>query len=660
MILLQMHETPAQTAASSLTLRSLILGIAVVTIVCLGTPFGNWVLGSSELTWSYFPIGVGFPFVCILFLNILLKSINRSWALRPAELITIVAMGLVVTRVPNFLCGYLLAITTTPYYFASAENQWGEYVVPNLPGWLLPSNAGQAMTWFFEGLPPGEPVPWSTLLAAWVPPLFWWLSFLWTLFFVTFCLVVILRKQWVERERLDFPLMEVPQALIADADGPARVPAILRTRLFWLGASVPLFVVFWNIFGFFFHYVPQIDWDYPVQIARGFPSLNIRLYFPVIGFLYFAKLNVSFSLWFFFTICLIEEGLFNRFGLGVTESDAFVFGLPSTSWQCWGAFVVMVLWGLWMARSHLKDVFLKASSTRHPVDDSRELLSYRVAAFGLVLGMVYMLLWLHRAGMSFPVAGLFLAGVLIAHLGITRLVIQAGVYYLTTPVVSQAMTMATFGTSAISSSGLASLGLCYSFFGDVQSLFMPSAAHAAKLHDVTRTTRRGLGLAVLLAVVLGFILALSFILYNAYDQGASNFNSWIYRVSSGAGVLTFDNVVAKIKNPAGPNLQKLSFFGGGALVMTVLTFLQYRFPWWPLHPIGLPIAAVWMIRNQVGAIFLAWAAKSIIMRFGGIDLYQRASPFFIGLILGHFLGVGISFIVDMIFFPGNGHHILHG
>ena len=351
MILLQMHETPAQTAASSLTLRSLILGIAVVTIVCLGTPFGNWVLGSSELTWSYFPIGVGFPFVCILFLHILLKSINRSWALRPAELITIVAMGLVVTRVPNFLCGYLLAITTTPYYFASAENQWGEYVVPNLPGWLLPSNAGQAMTWFFEGLPPGEPVPWSTLLAAWVPPLFWWLSFLWTLFFVTFCLVVILRKQWVERERLDFPLMEVPQALIADADGPARVPAILRTRLFWLGASVPLFVVFWNIFGFFFHYVPQIDCDYPVQIARGFPSLNIRLYFPVIGFLYFAKLNVSFSLWFFFTICLIEEGLFNRFGLGVTESDAFVFGLPSTSWQCWGAFVVMVLWGLWMARS---------------------------------------------------------------------------------------------------------------------------------------------------------------------------------------------------------------------------------------------------------------------------------------------------------------------
>ena len=121
-----MPESPAQTAASGLTLRSLLLGMAVVVVVCLGTPFGNWVLGSSELTWSYFPIGVGFPFACILFLHILLKSINRNWALRPAELITIVVMGLVVTRIPNFLCGYLLAIPTTPYYFSSAENQWGK------------------------------------------------------------------------------------------------------------------------------------------------------------------------------------------------------------------------------------------------------------------------------------------------------------------------------------------------------------------------------------------------------------------------------------------------------------------------------------------------------------------------------------------------------
>jgi hypothetical protein len=48
------------------------------------------------------------------------------------------------------------------------------------------------------------------------------------------------------------------------------------------------------------------------------------------------------------------------------------------------------------------------------------------------------------------------------------------------------------------------------------------------------------------------------------------------------------------------------------------------------------------------------------MRFGGIELYRKAAPFFIGLIVGYFLGVGISFVVDVAFFPGNGHAIMHG
>ncbi len=648
----------APQTASGLTLRSLLIGCVIVVLISLGAPHSIWTFGSTEITWSFFPAGVGFLFICLIFLNALLKKLDPAWALRPAELITVVAMGLVIIGIPVFLTGYFLAIPTTPYYFASAENEWGTYVVPHLPHWLLPSNEGGAMTWFFEGLPYGEPTPWSTLLDAWAMPLFWWLSFIFTLFFVCFCIVVILRKQWVERERLAYPLMEVPQMLVADAD--RGLPAILRSKLFWCGAAIPLSIVIWNIFGFFFHFFPQISWDYPIQTIRGFPNINIRLYFPVIGFMYFANLNVSFSIWVFFLLTLIEEGLFNRFGLGVTEADKFVWGLPSTSWQCWGAFVMLVLWGLWMARDHIKDVFRKAWNPDLPIDDSRELMSYRGAVLGLLLGAAYMLVWLNKAGMEWWVAASFLFFVLVAYLGITRLVVQAGIYYLTTPVVSQAMTMMTFGTSAISAPGLAALGLTYCFFGDVQSIFMTSAAHAAKLQNTLHIARRGFALAIGLAVILSFAVALTNLISMAYEQGASNFNSWIFRVSSGAGVMAFGDVMGKIKSPADFHAQKLGFFGIGAVAMSFLTFMQYRFPWWPLHPVGLAVSAIWMIRNQAAAIFVAWAAKSLIMRFGGIELYRKASPFFIGLIVGYFLGIGLSFIVDVAFFPGNGHAIMHG
>ncbi len=653
-------QAGAPTRTSGLTWRSLVLGLLMVLIVCLGAPYAIWVLGSSEISWSFFPISVGFSFVCLILFNVLLKTLAPRRALRPAELITVVVMGLVTTGIPIFMVGFVLSIPTTPHYFASAENQWDQYIIPYLPAWLLPSNEGLAMTWFFEGLPFGEPTPWASLLDAWAMPLFWWLSFIWALYFACFALVVILRKQWVERERLAYPLMEVPQALLAEDSGRARAPAVLRDKLFWIGAGVPLCIALWNMVGFFFHFFPQIPWSYPVQVARGFPPINIALYFPVVGFMYFANLTVTFSIWFFYVFTLVEEGIFNRFGLGITEADAFIWGLPSTSWQCWGAFVVMVLWGLWMARDHLRQVWRKARDPLYPVDDSREMLSYRVAVVGLLLAVAYMLAWLHQAGMPWLVAVLFLGFVLIGYLGITRLVVQAGVYYLTTPVVAESMTMVTLGTASIPPTGLASLGLCYSFFGDVQSIFMPAAAHASKLHDAMHMSRRDLSLAIALAVLVGFVASISYIIYMAYEQGASNFNSWFFRVSGGAGLRAFEEAMAKIKTPVGPYLPKLSFFGAGVLGMTFLTFMQYRFPWWPLHPIGLAIAAVWMIRNQAAAIFVSWAAKSIIMRFGGIDLYRKATPFFIGLIAGHFLGVGISFITDMIFFPGNGHPILHG
>ena len=144
-----------------------------------------------------FPRRGGYLFLCLSLVNTLLKQHIPAWALNSAELMTVLAMSLIIIGIPVFLTGYFLAAPTTPYYFASAENQWGEFVIPHLPAWRLPSNEGLAMTWFFEGPPPGEPTPWATLFDAWTMPLFWWLSFIFALFFVCFCfcIVVILRKQ---------------------------------------------------------------------------------------------------------------------------------------------------------------------------------------------------------------------------------------------------------------------------------------------------------------------------------------------------------------------------------------------------------------------------------------------------------------------------------
>ena len=183
--------------------------------------------------------------------------ININWALRPAEMITVVVMGLVTTGIPIFMMGFVLSIPTTPYYVASAENQWGTYVLPHLPAWLLPSNEGLAMTWFFEGLPYGEPTPWSTLLDAWAMPLFWWLSFIFTLFFVCFCIVVILRKQWVEHESLTFPLTSLPLAMAEREPRGAFLVGFMNRPIFWVGFGLAFFQIGWGIIGYFVPLFPD-------------------------------------------------------------------------------------------------------------------------------------------------------------------------------------------------------------------------------------------------------------------------------------------------------------------------------------------------------------------------------------------------------------------
>ena len=88
-------------------------------------------------------------------------------------------------------------------------------------------------------------------------PLFWWLSFIWTLYLVCFCVVIILRKQWVERERLAYPLMEVPQALVANADNSRRLPAVMYSKVFWAGAAIPLWHCLVEYRRFFLPFFPQ-------------------------------------------------------------------------------------------------------------------------------------------------------------------------------------------------------------------------------------------------------------------------------------------------------------------------------------------------------------------------------------------------------------------
>ena len=94
-------------------------------------------------------------------------------------------------------------------------------------------------------------------------------------------------------------------------------------------------------------------------------------------------------------------------------------------------------------------------------------------------------------------------------------------------------------------------------------------------------------------------------------------------------------------------------------MMLALSFLKYHFAWWPLHPVGMCFAGGWAISSCAFTMFVTWLIKAVLLKVGGIVLFRRARPFFLGLLLGYVLGVGLCFGVDGIWFPARGHMIHH-
>ena len=391
-------------------------------------------------------------------------------ALTPAELITAFVMGLVSSGIPIFVTGYVLAVISKPYYGATPENDWGDLVQPYLPDWAVPRTDGEAMRLFYEGLPAGGSIPWG----VWLGPLAWWVSFILALYITCFCLVVILRRQWMENERLVFP-----------AD-----PAVRRRRH---AAAVP-----------------------------------------------------TFSIWFFYLLTLAEGAAVSWAGLTVMQPDAYVWDWHTLSWQAYGAFTAMVVWSLWMARRHLRLVWRKALG-HDVVDDATEMVSYRTALILLAAALGYEFVFLWRLGMDVHVAAIYLFGTWVIFLGITRLVVQAGLHYLTSPMQAQALAVAVMGTGFAPQNAVA-LALTYGCFGDVESIFMPSAAHAAKLNELCGQ-RRGLAVAMAIAVVTSFAATIWLILHLCYEYGAGNFTSWFFQPGAGARGIAFDMAARQIRDP---------------------------------------------------------------------------------------------------------------
>ena len=628
------------TTERAFTFRSIFTGSVLSLVLACGAPYGNMVVRGSYMALDFSTPGAIFLlFLLVGPLNFAASRINRRLALGRGELLVVYAMLITASAIPTMgLSEYLLTIITGAQYFATPENDWARQIWPYVPGWMVPRSTS-AITWFYEGLPEGTPLPWR----VWVSPLCFWSILVGSLYLVMISSMVILRRQWVEHERLIFPIVQVPLEMTQGGRHGTR--PFLRNPIMWAGFALPAIVSSLNALHAYYNFIPAVQQLTTIPVFDNAVALIVRLSFPMVGFSFLINLDIAFSLWFFNLVAAALHAGMGAVGIA-SDQNLGIYGAaskPILAHQGQGALLVLVLFGLWLARGHLRDVLRKALLGDPGVDDSHEIMSYRAAVFCLAVGYLTLAGWLTMSGLALRAALLVLTLALVIFVGLTRVVAESGVATAVGPMIAASAIVSATGSEVLGPSGLVGLAYAHVWSADIRTFVMASCAHSLKLSEYMGHNVRPLFWVLLLAILISLFSSVCTILYLAYEHGGINLNSWFF---GGGARAPFDFIIGRLKTPSEPSTEGLvnSLLGGG--FMTLLMIARHRLLWWPLHPVGYPISMVWLMDQLWFSIFLAWLFKLMIIKYGGPRIYRGARPFFLGLIAGQFVIAGLWLVID--------------
>ncbi|MBT6143924.1 MAG: hypothetical protein HN712_17130 [Gemmatimonadetes bacterium] len=640
----------ASAARSPFTLRAFIVGSLLAIFLAFACPYTVFLHHTAGMAADFITAGAIFLFFLLTFIvNSLLRLVRAGLALQPGELILVYTMMIVASAIPTWgLIANLLPVLPGAYYYATPENNWAGIIHPFIPRWASPQSP-VAIKYFFEGLPLGETIPWE----AWVKPLSMWLILIVAIYAAMMSCMVIIRRQWIEHERLVFPLTQLPLEMIGrgDSDGPSVVSRLFRSPLLWIGFALPFIVFSTHGLSRYYNFVTPIDVEHVFYLFRTTP-IRIFLSFPVLGFVYFVNLEIAFSLWFFHLVARSQSLIFNIVGFelpghGETFTGAFGGTSPAVSHQAMGAMAVLVLFGLWTSRRHLRDVFRRAVYGDPDVDDSREAMSYRSALSMLLVSTLVIGVWLFASGMPIWAIPFFLTAAFFTFFGLARIIAEAGVGFCRAQMVAPIFSVYSLGSESLGHSGLVSMGLTYTWSVDIRTSVMASTINGLKLADALGIERpRRLLLGAAIAAGLSLVTAALTTLWLAYTYGGINLQGWFF---GGMPQTVFGFVADKINTPLTEQVivPRWLFTGVGTIVMAGLMSLRQQIVSWPLHYIGFPIGDTWVMSWVWFSIFLGWLLKLVILRYWGVPGYRAFRPFFLGLVLGQISCAGTWMIIDV-------------
>ncbi len=552
-------DTSSGTRFVPVRFRTYIVGIFAVICVCILVTFGELVAsrgGSVDaiLTGATHmpPAAIAMLIVMLIanaLMGALISRVNRllEWLgiksglnlkLNSAELAVIYFMLVCAALLSSFgLAAQLLPQLAGANYFASPQDHiWRDKFYPHMASWLVPFDPNGPerqieIVRFYEGLRVGESIPWG----VWIKPIIAWSIFAFLLFFLMACVATLFRRQWVDNEKLTFPLVTLPMEMVNDQTRAS----FLRNKAMWLGFLIPVVVHGLNGLHRSFPSIPELPislilnsiWKTKPWNEMVYTYLNLS--FSIVGFAYLLPLDVSFSLWFFHLFFRFQDYIRLVSGEKLDVMPVYGGSRYYQGMQSAGAFVAIAIMAFWLARPHFKMVKDRVFGNADKDIDQNEFMSYRTAFLGGIVAFFLILVWLTAAGMN-PLIALFMIGVFvfIVMLVLTRCVSEVGLLMLQ-PVFRPMDIWSVFAPKEmIGANNLTVMSFVNGTFIRDPRNPMPTFMDSMKGADYVHARRRAMMIGAMIAIALGGVFALVFQLWVIYTHGGGlQMNAWFFRAA---------------------------------------------------------------------------------------------------------------------------------
>jgi hypothetical protein len=630
--------------------RAPLIGLLLAVAICLLTPYNNIYLRATPLGGGHFPLAPFFIFLLLAVCISLVARIFRSSLLLTGPELLVIWIEMVIgsgIAYTGFARTFLINLTT-PEHFATAGNRWQEVLHPLIPPALIPTSP-EAVMLLYNGLPGGRDMGWfevagSIPWTAWLSPLLLWGLFVLLSYLVMLFLINILSRQWIHNERMNFPLLKVPE-MISKAVSEGKTASFFLNRFLLTGLSIPVFLHFINGLNLYYPTIPSIPTVFLAGpyfsesgLLTGFQKLKIYLYPSFIGFAFLTSRQISFSFWFFFLSGGLLYGVLNLLGYSIPVSELGVTFGPTLArpeeMQMIGAYGIFFLFLVWLARLHLLDVCKQSFFLSKPTSGRSEWFDVRISFWGAALGFALIIWWYIRLGMA-PITAILIVGAFfMIMLVATRIICQGGLAYFTLTAAPTDGMIALFGAKLFAGASGLLAGMSQKvLFVDLRESLLPSLLHARHLQQ-NRNPALLLFSGLAMTIVASMTVSILAMMTLCYRYGIRELQlDWASQTTTAV----YENIYRLIAMNTTTGTWIYIFALAGALVMLMLVTCYHRFYWWPIHPIGYLTAYSSAMRILWVSFFIGWACNALCMRYGGILLFKKLQYFFIGLIIGDFL-----------------------